>query len=54
MTMNLRRLKFRTRAVARFGSVTVAADACRDERGSALLDGLVRDVLYACRRDISP
>jgi predicted permease len=39
----------RTRAMARFGSVTVAADACRDERGTALVDGVVRDVLYACR-----
>ena len=39
----------RARAVARFGSVTVAADACRDERGTALLDGVVRDVRYACR-----
>ena len=39
----------RTRARAQFGSVTVAADECRDERGTALLDNLVRDVLYACR-----
>jgi predicted permease len=39
----------RTRAKARFGSVTVAADECRDERGTALVDGVVRDVLYACR-----
>jgi hypothetical protein len=39
----------RTRAMARFGSATVAADECRDARGTALLDGLVRDVLYACR-----
>ncbi len=39
----------RTRAMARFGSVTVAADACRDERGTALLDSVVRDVRYACR-----
>ncbi len=39
----------RTRAMARFGSVTVAADECRDARGTALLDGMVRDVLYACR-----
>jgi predicted permease len=39
----------RTRAMARFGSLTVAADACRDERGTALLDGVVRDLLYACR-----
>ena len=39
----------RTRAKARFGSVTVAADECRDARGTALVDGVVRDVLYACR-----
>ena len=39
----------RTRAKAHFGSVTVAADECRDERGTALVDGVVRDVLYACR-----
>ena len=39
----------RARAVARFGSVTVAADECRDERGTALLDSVVRDVRYACR-----
>ena len=39
----------RTRAMARFGSVTVAADECRDARGTALVDNLVRDVLYACR-----
>ena len=39
----------RTRAMAYFGSVTVAADECRDARGTALLDTVVRDVLYACR-----
>jgi predicted permease len=39
----------RTRAMARFGSVTVAADECRDTRGTALLDSAVRDVLYAFR-----
>ena len=39
----------RTRAIARFGSVTVAADECRDARGTALVDSVVRDVLYACR-----
>ena len=39
----------RTRAMARFGSLTVAADECRDARGTALLDSLVRDVRYACR-----
>ena len=35
--------------MARFGSVTVAADHCRDARGTTLVDGVVRDVLYACR-----
>jgi predicted permease len=39
----------RTRAMARFGSVTVAADECRDARGTAVLDSVVRDVRYACR-----
>jgi predicted permease len=39
----------RTRAVARFGSVTVAADECRDARGTALVDRVVRDVRYAGR-----
>jgi len=38
-----------TRALARFGSVAAAADECRDARGTALLDGLVRDIVYACR-----
>ena len=39
----------RSRAMARFGSVTVAADECRDARGTALVDSVVRDVRYACR-----
>jgi predicted permease len=39
----------RARAMARFGSVTVAADQCRDERSTAFLEGVVRDVLYAGR-----
>jgi predicted permease len=39
----------RIRARATFGSVTVAADQCRDERGTAIVDNLVRDVLYAFR-----
>jgi hypothetical protein len=51
--MNLRHLRLwaraRTRARARFGSVTVAADECRDARGTALVDSVVRDVLYAWR-----
>src|SRR5687767_7699964 len=39
----------RTRAVALFGSVSLAADQCRDERGTGLIDDLVRDTLYAFR-----
>jgi predicted permease len=39
----------RTRALARFGSVPLAADRCRDERGVGVVDDLVRDVLYAFR-----
>ena len=39
----------RARALARFGPVPLAADRCRDARGTALLDDLVRDVLYAFR-----
>ncbi len=39
----------RTRALARFGSMTVAADACRDQRGTLLVDNVVRDILYALR-----
>jgi hypothetical protein len=38
----------RTRAQALFGSIAAAADNCRD-RGLALVDNLVRDVLYASR-----
>ena len=39
----------RIRARARFGPVALAADACRDARGTAFIDGCVRDVLYALR-----
>jgi putative ABC transport system permease protein len=39
----------RTRALARFGSVALAADHCRDARGTAYVDGCVRDILYAVR-----
>ena len=45
----LRPAAARTRAIARFGSVSVAADECRDARGTALLDSVARDVRYACR-----
>jgi predicted permease len=40
-------------ARSRFGSVPLAADQCRDARGIAPVDALVRDVVYAfrmCRR----
>ena len=39
----------RDRARARFGSVPLAADECRDARGTAFIDGCVRDILYAFR-----
>ena len=39
----------RTRALARFGPVPLAADQCRDARGTALVDDLARDILYAFR-----
>lgn len=37
------------RARARFGSVALAADECRDARGTALLTSVTRDVVYAFR-----
>jgi putative ABC transport system permease protein len=39
----------RDSAQARFGSTTVAADECRDERGTAFVDNTIRDVYYALR-----
>jgi predicted permease len=39
----------RTRALARFGSVALAADQCRDARGTAFVAALVRDIFYAFR-----
>jgi predicted permease len=39
----------RTRARARFGSVALAAEQCRDARGTAFVDDLVRDMRYAFR-----
>jgi predicted permease len=39
----------RRRALAQFGSVPLAADECRDARGTGFIDDLVRDVTYACR-----
>jgi predicted permease len=39
----------RIRARARFGSTTLAADQCRDERGTAFIDNVFRDLQYAFR-----
>ena len=39
----------RTRARARFGPVPLAADQCRDARGTNVVDDLARDILYAFR-----
>jgi predicted permease len=39
----------RTRALARFGAVPLAADQCRDARGTGFVDDLARDILYALR-----
>jgi predicted permease len=45
----LSRDEARVRAHARFGSITVAADQCRDQRGTGLLDATIGDVHYALR-----
>ena len=37
----------RMNAHARFGSITVAADECRDERGTAFIDNTIGDLQYA-------
>jgi len=39
----------RLRARARLGSVALAADQCRDARGTCFVDDLARDLLYAFR-----
>src|ERR687898_1583954 len=39
----------RTRALARFGPVPLAADQCRDVRGTGLVNDLRRDIGYAFR-----
>jgi predicted permease len=39
----------RARAQAKFGSTTVVADACRDERGTAFIDNTIGDLHYALR-----
>ncbi len=45
----LRAAEALTRARTRFGSVSLAADECRDARGTAIVDDLARDILYAFR-----
>ena len=42
-------IEARTRAIARFGPVPLAADQCRDARGTAVIDNLTRDIVYAFR-----
>ena len=39
----------RLKAHARFGSITVAADECRDERGTAFIDNTIGDIQFALR-----
>src|SRR6185436_2559486 len=39
----------RARARVKFGSTTVAADECRDERGTAFIDNTIGDLQYALR-----
>ena len=39
----------RTTARARFGSTTVVADECRDQRGTAFVDNTIRDVRFSLR-----
>src|SRR3990170_283663 len=39
----------RTRALARFGPLPLAADQCRDVRGTGFVDDLTRDIPYAFR-----
>jgi predicted permease len=39
----------RDRAQAHFGSTALAADRCRDERGTAVIDNTIRDIQYALR-----
>ena len=39
----------RARALTRFGPVPLAADECRDARGTAFVDNTIRDIQYAFR-----
>ena len=45
----LTRADARAKALARFGSVPLAADGCRDARGIAFVDNTFRDIRYALR-----
>src|SRR5262245_56259007 len=45
----LRPEEARAQARARFGSAAVAAEECRDARGTASLDAAAKDVVYALR-----
>ena len=47
--MGMEPARARDTAQARFGSATVAAEECRDERGTAVVDNTIRDVHYALR-----
>jgi predicted permease len=49
LASGVRPAEARARALARFGPVALAADECRDARGTAFIDGCVRDILYAFR-----
>src|SRR5688572_21034481 len=39
----------RARALARFGSIPLAAEECRDARGISPVETLARDILFALR-----
>ena len=49
LTRGMSPVAARRRAAARFGSLARVADACRDARGTAMIDDVARDVLYALR-----
>jgi putative ABC transport system permease protein len=49
LASGLRPAEARARARARFGSLPLAADECRDARGTAFVEDCVRDILYAFR-----
>ena len=49
ITAGLSPVHARTRALARFGAVPLAADQCRDARGTGFVDDVARDILYALR-----